>query len=156
MSPLLATVNPPDFTELASYLNGNDVLQSINTKDDSIVWAEEQFHHIAKIYHIAEGLGLNELIRTAVNRLKRADVQLTAKFQDVVKQLLKKKELVGAGTTLRKLSVRYLAEWFWEFARLDDGKLSEVLEVDSEFTREVLEMMASILEKKHTDATAET
>ena len=156
MSPLLATINPTDFTKIASYLNGNDVLHRIDTNDDSIVSAEEAFRQTAKTYHIVEGLGLNELIRMAVNRIKRKDVQLIAEFQDVVKQLLEKRELVGAGTSLRKLSVRYLAEWFWEFARLDDGKLYDVLTVDSGFTREVLEMMASIMETKRTGASAET
>ena len=156
MSPLLATINPPDFTKIVSYLNGNDVLHSIDTNDDSIVSAEEAFRQTAKTYHIAEGLGLNEFIRAVVNRLKRIDVQLVAKFQDVIKQLLDQMELVGAGTILRGLSVRYLAEWFWESARLDDGKLYEILTVDSGFTREVLEMMASIMETKHTDASAET
>ena len=156
MTPLLLTINPLDFTKIASYLNGNDILHSIDTNDDSIISAEEGFRQTAKTYHIAEGLGLNELIRMVVNRIKRKDVQLIAEFQDVVKQLLEKRDLVGAGTSLRKLSVRYLAKWFWEFARLDDGKLYEVLTVDSGFTREVLEMMASIMETKHTGASAET
>ena len=74
----------------------------------------------------------------------------------MVKQLLEKRELVGAATSLRQLPVKYLAERFWELARLDDGKVYEVLAVDSGFTREVLEMMASTMETKHTGASAET
>ena len=63
MSPLLATTNPPDFTKIASYLNGDDVLHSINTDDDSIASAEEELRYTAKAYHIAEGLGLTSLSR---------------------------------------------------------------------------------------------
>jgi len=130
MSPLLASIEPQDFEPVASYLKGLSDAQACLTPTHPGTYPAEEFRKCAMTFHIATQLGITALAAAAIQRLAEIRVKPTLGFLRMVKYLFRH-GVLSEGGGLRKMVVRYLAMWYWELMRVDEGALDRILAADS-------------------------